>query len=102
MGVAAFMFFTHVHRMATRPMSVPATPSFRAFPANPAGSRLAPPTPRGYPGRPSGDALDWRVLPPMPPPPAEMGRPVRVDPQRYREPGRAGWRGDRGWDDGED
>lgn len=111
-GVAAVTFFSHVHRMATRPMT-PATPvSPRLlFPPQFQNSpvRTAPAPMRGTSRGIPDEAIDWRFAPPPPPPTIEAPAPPVI--VRPGPPFRGGWerpsspdgrREYRGWEDRRD
>jgi hypothetical protein len=67
-GVAAFTFFAHVHRMATRPVVAPPVPrSIYSQPFHTSPVRAAPAPMRGVSRGIPDDALDWRYVPPPPP-----------------------------------
>jgi hypothetical protein len=101
MGFAAFAFFMHVHRMATRPMMAP-RPAYRSTQAGPVESAVTPRpprAPRSFPRPMSSDAVDLRFGPrppdvPSPDPRAFGGGSVYV--RTSAQPARPSW----GWQRG--
>jgi hypothetical protein len=107
LGVAAMTFLSHVHRMATRPMT-PATPvsprllfppQFQTSPV-----RSAPAPMRGVSRGIPDDAIDWRFTPPPSPNIETPAPPVIVrpaPPRGWQRSASEGRREYRGWEDRE-
>jgi hypothetical protein len=101
-GVAAMTFFSHVHRMATRPVEMPATPASPRLIFPPQfHTSPAPPAPmRGVSRSIPDDAIDSPFMPPSVAPPVIVrpGPPRRGWERASSPDGRRDYRGG-GWED---